>query len=186
MKLRHRTDDKTRATAPEADEARKQGAADTEDALAEPPTAGPKKPTDLTRQGWLGAFRRTFRQFSDDELSDRAAALTYYGVLSIFPGALVLVSILGLLSDNGRDTVQDTINELTGNKQMQDLAGTVLKQVTESSAGEPHRDHRYRRSRSGRRPATSRRSCAPRTPSTTSPRAGRSGRPCRSGSASPR
>ncbi|WP_433376598.1 YihY/virulence factor BrkB family protein [Actinoplanes sp. CA-142083] len=99
-----------------------------------PPSAGPDSPTQLRGKGWLAALKRTFGQFSEDNVSDWAAALTYYGVLSIFPGALVLVSVLGLLSSNGRDTVQDTINELTGNEQIRDLVNTVLKQVNDSGA----------------------------------------------------
>jgi membrane protein len=46
---------------------------------------------------WRAAAKRTFGEFADDQLTDRAAALTYYAVLSIFPGLLVLVSLLGLL-----------------------------------------------------------------------------------------
>ena len=99
-----------------------------------PPSAGPDSPLDLRAKGIWGAVRRTFKQFSEDNISDWAAALTYYGVLSIFPGALVLVSVLGLLSSNGRDTVKDTIDELTGNQQIRDLAATVLDQVKDSGA----------------------------------------------------
>ena len=47
---------------------------------------------------WKGAAKRTLAEFADDQLTDRAAALTYYAVLSIFPGLLVLVSLLGLLA----------------------------------------------------------------------------------------
>ena len=46
---------------------------------------------------WRGAVKRTFGEFADDQLTDRAAALTYYSVLAIFPGLLVVVSLLGLL-----------------------------------------------------------------------------------------
>jgi membrane protein len=55
------------------------------------------KPTDLSGGSWVAAGRRTLQEFKDDFLQDRAAALTYYGVLAIFPGILVLVSLLGLL-----------------------------------------------------------------------------------------
>ena len=44
----------------------------------------PGKPTDLGGGSWLAAGRRTVREFKDDFLQDRAASLTYYGVLSIF------------------------------------------------------------------------------------------------------
>jgi membrane protein len=47
--------------------------------------------------GWRAAFKRAMREFKADDLQDRAAGLTYYGVLSIFPGLLVLVSLLGLI-----------------------------------------------------------------------------------------
>jgi membrane protein len=50
-------------------------------------------------------------------------------VLSIFPGALVLVSIIGMLGDNGQQTVQNTVNEIVSNQQIQDLVNTVLGQV---------------------------------------------------------
>jgi len=52
---------------------------------------------------------RTIREFKEDELVDRAAALTYYGVLAIFPAILALVSILGLV---GRSATQPLIDNL--------------------------------------------------------------------------
>jgi membrane protein len=100
------------------------------DGIAPPdPDAGPKGPSGLKAKGIFAAFKRTLQQFSVDNISDWAAALTYYGVLSIFPGALVLVSILGMLGDNGQQTVQNTVNEIVTNRQIQDLVNTVLGQV---------------------------------------------------------
>jgi membrane protein len=99
-----------------------------------PPDAGPDKPGELHARGLIAAVKRTFKQYSVDNLSDWAAALTYYGVLSIFPGALVLVSIVGLLGPNGKDTVQDTVRQIAGNKQIEDLVNTVLGQVNDSGA----------------------------------------------------
>ncbi|MDW5322332.1 YihY/virulence factor BrkB family protein [Plantactinospora sp. KLBMP9567] len=60
----------------------------------------PDQPTTLGVRGWWGVLRRTVREFGDDRLTDWAAALTYYAVLSIFPGLLVLVSVLGLVGDS--------------------------------------------------------------------------------------
>jgi membrane protein len=48
--------------------------------------------------------KRTIREFRDDNLTDWAAALTYYAVLSIFPGLIVLVSILGLVGQHPETT----------------------------------------------------------------------------------
>lgn len=101
--------------------------------LAPPaPDAGPHGPSGLKGKGLLAALRRTVKQYSIDNVSDWAAALTYYGVLSIFPGALVLVSVLGMLSSNGQQTVQSTVNQIAGNKQIEDLVNTVLSQVKDT------------------------------------------------------
>jgi len=97
-----------------------------------PPDAGPDKPSELRGKALMAAVRRTFKQYSVDNLGDWAAALTYYGVLSIFPGALVLVSIVGFLGPNGKDTVQDTVNQIAGNEQIEKLVNTVLGQVNDS------------------------------------------------------
>lgn len=75
------------------------------------PDAGPDSPTDLPGSGWKAALRRTITEFQDDSLTDWAAALTYYGVLSIFPGVLVLISLLGLLGESATEGVKDTVNQ---------------------------------------------------------------------------
>jgi membrane protein len=58
---------------------------------------------------WGGVLRRTFREFREDNLTDLAAALTYYGVLAIFPALIALVSILGLV---GHSATQPLIENL--------------------------------------------------------------------------
>jgi membrane protein len=57
-----------------------------------------------------GTLKRTVKEFSDDNLTHWAAALTYYGVLSIFPALLALVSILGLV---GSSAIQPLIDNLS-------------------------------------------------------------------------
>ncbi|MFC9382572.1 hypothetical protein ACFT0G_29860, partial [Streptomyces sp. NPDC057020] len=59
----------------------------------------PDDPRDLPRRSWLAVLKGSVREFGDDELADRAAALTYYGVLALFPGLLVLVSLLGMAGE---------------------------------------------------------------------------------------
>ena len=56
------------------------------------------------------ALKRTVKEFSDDNLTHWAAALTYYGVLSIFPALLAMVSILGLI---GNSATQPLLENLT-------------------------------------------------------------------------
>jgi len=54
----------------------------------------PESPTDLTKPAILYVLRRTAREFSTDQCTDLAAALTYYAVLSLFPALVVVVSLL--------------------------------------------------------------------------------------------
>ena len=56
-----------------------------------------------------GTFMRTAKEFSDDNLPHWAAALTYYGVLSIFPALLALVSILGLIGSSAIQPIMDNL-----------------------------------------------------------------------------
>jgi membrane protein len=69
----------------------------------------PDQPTQLGTRSLFGVFRRTVREFKEDNLTDWAAALTYYGILSIFPAILALVSILGLI---GHSATQPLINNV--------------------------------------------------------------------------
>jgi membrane protein len=83
------------------------------------PDAGPDTPAQLPKRSWWRAIRNTVKEFSQDNVTDWAAALTYYGVLSIFPGLLVLVSLVGLAGDR-------TVNTIQG-----DLEGAVPANVRE-------------------------------------------------------
>ena len=69
----------------------------------------PDDPTDLSGGFWLAAAKRALKEYKADDLQDRAAALTYFGIQSIFPGLLVLVSLLGLV---GRSVTQPLITNL--------------------------------------------------------------------------
>jgi len=98
----------------------------------EPLTGEPATPTDIPKPGWLTILRRSIQQFKHDDVTDRAAALTYYGVLAIFPGVLVLVSILGLL---GKSTTQQVLNNLgqAAPSSVSSFLRTVIEQVQGNS-----------------------------------------------------
>jgi len=64
----------------------------------------------MPKAGWVTILKRSVKQFKHDDVIDRAAALTYFGVLAIFPAMLALVSVLGLL---GKSTTQKVLNNLT-------------------------------------------------------------------------
>jgi membrane protein len=57
----------------------------------------PGKPAELSARRFGAVLGRTVREFRQDNLTDWAAALTYYGVMSLFPMVLVLVALLGLV-----------------------------------------------------------------------------------------
>ncbi|MFF7360158.1 YhjD/YihY/BrkB family envelope integrity protein [Streptomyces sp. NPDC008125] len=72
----------------------------------------PDSPTGMPKRSWGAVLKRTGREFKDDELTDRAAALTYYGILALFPALLVLVSILGLAGESTTQKVMDNLKKL--------------------------------------------------------------------------
>ena len=46
-------------------------------------------------------FKRAFARFQKDQITDHAAALTYYALLSLFPGLLFGVALLGFFGQQG-------------------------------------------------------------------------------------
>jgi membrane protein len=66
----------------------------------------------LHRRGWWAALKRALGQFKHDDITDRAAALTYIGVLALFPGLLVLVAALGLMGESTTQKVRDKLGQI--------------------------------------------------------------------------
>jgi membrane protein len=90
----------------------------------------PDGPTDLAKPTWKYILRKTAREFSKDQCTDLAAALTYYAVLALFPALLAVVSLLSIfhqgqqgtqalmaivkqVAPSAASTLQGTINQLT-------------------------------------------------------------------------
>ena len=96
----------------------------------------PDSPDDLTARSWVGVLRRTVREFKDDDLTDWAAALTYYGVLALFPAIIALVSIIGLVGPSATQPLLDNIAPLTPGP-AKDIVQGAIKQVANgrSTAG---------------------------------------------------
>jgi len=57
-----------------------------------------------------GDFKAAFERFQAHKMSDNAAALTYYSLMSLFPGLLFLVAVLGLFS--GEQLITDAADYL--------------------------------------------------------------------------
>ncbi len=117
-------------------------AADPESAAGPEPAAGPgpaveeaapDEPTELPARSWWAVARRTGKEFMDDDLPDRAAALTYYGVLSLFPALLVLVSVLGVIGKKATDSVLDNLEKLAPGP-VRDLLSDAVRQLQGSGS----------------------------------------------------
>jgi membrane protein len=93
-----------------------------------PSDTPPTGPTDLSRRSWWAVLKRTATEFQQDNLTDWAAALTYYSVLSLFPGLLVLTAALGALGHSATQALIDNLSTI-GPGQARDLLVNALRQV---------------------------------------------------------
>ncbi len=84
--------------------------------------------------GWVATLKRTATEFQEDNLSDWAASLTYYGLLSLFPALIAMVSLIGIFGDPRTTTnsLTEIINEL-GPKSAAETFEGPIKSITESS-----------------------------------------------------
>ena len=105
-------------TAPEPDERRK-----------------PENPTDLKKPPVTLAVKGAVAEFMRDQVTDLAAALTYYSVLSIFPAMLALISLLGVVgeSEATADAVIDLLRQ-AGQDQAADLLADPIRDMAQSQA----------------------------------------------------
>ncbi len=71
----------------------------------------PDSPLELTKRSWFYVARKTLREFSKDQCTDLAAALTYYAVLAMFPAAIALLSLVSLLGQ-GQESVNTIVKIL--------------------------------------------------------------------------
>ncbi|MFJ8921385.1 YihY/virulence factor BrkB family protein [Streptomyces sp. NPDC102415] len=85
----------------------------------------PDGPASMPKRSWWAVLKRTVGEFTDDELADRAAALTYYSVLSLFPALLVLVSLLGIAGESATRQVMDNLQKLAPGPVRDILSGAV-------------------------------------------------------------
>ena len=94
----------------------------------------PDSPTDLKGRSWFGVLRRTVTEFKEDNLTDWAATLTYYGILALFPGLLVLVSLIGLA---GANTAQSLIDNIASSApgSAKTVMTNALREIQASSTG---------------------------------------------------
>jgi membrane protein len=81
-------------------------------------------------------LRRTIREFREDNLTDWAAALTYYAILSIFPALLALVSILGLVGQSATQPLIDNLASVAPGSAKQIITSALQNlQKSQGTAG---------------------------------------------------
>ncbi|MEU1515679.1 YihY/virulence factor BrkB family protein [Streptomyces sp. NPDC005811] len=85
----------------------------------------PDKPSDLPKRSWVAVPKGSLKEFKRDELADRAAALTYYSILALFPALLALVSLLGVVGQSATRAVLDNIQKLAPGAAQDILRGAV-------------------------------------------------------------
>ncbi|MFD8495536.1 YihY/virulence factor BrkB family protein [Amycolatopsis sp. NPDC059657] len=85
----------------------------------------PEGPTDLSKRSWWGVLKRTVTEFNRDNLGDWAAALTYYGILSLFPAVIVLTAVLGLLDPSATEVLIENVNAVVPGQGKEILAGAI-------------------------------------------------------------
>jgi membrane protein len=95
----------------------------------------PRRVRQVNWATWRGVLVRSARNFVKDNCADWAAALTYYGVLALFPATIVVVALVGLVSDGERtvDTVIDLAKQIgagsvVGNQAFVDVVRGVVTQ----------------------------------------------------------
>ena len=72
----------------------------------------PEGPAHPRKGSAMQTLKRTVSEFSEDNLTDSAAALTYYAVLSIFPALIAMISIVGLVGDP--QTITTALTDIVG------------------------------------------------------------------------
>lgn len=95
----------------------------------------PDEPTRLRARSWRSVLRRTATEFVDDELADRAAGLTYYTMLSLFPALLVLVSLLGVAGKSAAEKLLANLEHLTPGPVQDILTGAVRQASASGGTG---------------------------------------------------
>jgi membrane protein len=89
-----------------------------------------------TGTGTFATLKRTFKEFSEDHMTDWAASLTYYGLLSLFPAMIALVSLVGLFADpkSATSTITEIVGKLSPGTDTSAFAGPIQSVTSHKSA----------------------------------------------------
>lgn len=89
-----------------------------------------------TGTGLFPTLKRTFKEFSEDNMTDWAASLTYYGLLSLFPALIALVSVIGLVADptSATKTITDVVSKISPGANTETFSGPIMSITSHKSA----------------------------------------------------
>jgi membrane protein len=91
---------------------------------------------EAAKTGLWPTLKRTLTEFQEDNLTDWAAALTYYGLLSLFPALIAMVSLIGIFGDPQTTTqkLTDIITEIGPESGAETFEGPIKSIVENQSA----------------------------------------------------
>ncbi len=86
--------------------------------------------------GWMATLKRTVSEFMEDNLTDWAAALTYYALLSLFPALIAMVSLIGIFGDPKTTTqsLTEIVTEIGPQSAADTFSGPIESIVSNQSA----------------------------------------------------
>jgi membrane protein len=85
----------------------------------------------------FATVKRTFTEFLEDSLTDWAAALTYYGLMALFPALIAFVGIFGLVAEpqGATRTITEIVTEIGPESAAETFAGPIESITSSSSSG---------------------------------------------------
>jgi membrane protein len=94
-------------------------------------------PTDIPRAGWPAVLKRTWVEFKEDNLTDWAAALTYYAVLALFPAMLALVALVGIFGQYPQttDALLNIARDVSGNNSALNGLRDTINGIVQNKGG---------------------------------------------------
>jgi membrane protein len=92
----------------------------------------PRRFGELPRGAWWRIVKRTFDQYRSDGVANLAAALTYRSVLSLFPGLIALVALLGLLGQYPQtfNAIVKIVGGFAPQSTVQTISGPIRQIIT--------------------------------------------------------
>jgi membrane protein len=90
----------------------------------------------MTRGQWKAVATAVYERFGEIQITDRAATLTYYGFLSLFPALIVAAALLSLLGNfpETYEAIIDTLRETAPGPAV-DTIDSALRDVLRQSSG---------------------------------------------------